>query len=234
MPMFDFKCQFCGARRRVWRYADQPPKYCSKECVQRAWAGRSRKKSIYPEITPEMAEQIHRLYLSPTGSGEVKALAEKLRIPRWKLTRYARNQGWLPTYKGSAHWSQEEIDILDRYAYLSPPRIQVRLRQAGFRRSETSIVIKRKRMNLMANLDGQTCSSLSKCFGVNQKTVAYWIGKGWLKARRRGSARTPEQGGDIYYIVDRAVRKFVKDHPHLVDLRKVDKEWFIDLLTNRL
>ncbi|KKK66329.1 hypothetical protein LCGC14_2965200 [marine sediment metagenome] len=54
--------------------------------------------------------------------------------------------------------------------------------------------------------------------------------KGWLKVDRRGTERTPVQGGDMWWIRYAEVRRFVVDNAVAVDIRKVDKFWFIDLL----
>lgn len=233
MPMHDFKCQVCGARRRVWRYEGQEPKYCDRHCKAKGMAGQPSGREKY-RITPAQAEQIRKVYRESSGNGEVKALAEKLGLPRWKVTRYAVSNGLLPRTQKEPDWSEAEIEVLERNAHLSPLRIRDRLRQAGFRRSEAGIVLKRKRLQLLGNLNGQSATSLAACFGVDPSTVVRWIEKGLLKARRRGTDRGQSQGGDIYYLQDKHVRQFVIDNPNVVDLRKVDKHWFIDLLTNQL
>jgi hypothetical protein len=46
-----------------------------------------------------------------------------------------------------------------------------------------------------------------------------------------GHTRTRSQGGDIYWITHNAVREFVLKHPDEIDLRKVEKWWFLDLMT---
>lgn len=229
MPTIDFICQWCGAKRRRWSYPDQPPKYCDKHCKARAQAGNAGGNAKY-HVTPEQAAKIKYVYQTATGPGAVRGLAQHLGLPRWKVTRYAVKQGWLPRTKKEPDWTEAEIDILERNAYLSPERIARKLQAAGFRRSEAGVVIKRKRLRLLANLDGQSAASLAQCFGIDPGVVAGWIKKGLLKARFRNSDRRPGQGGDIYYIKDKWVKRFVVANPNLIDLRKVDKEWFIDLL----
>ena len=56
----------------------------------------------------------------------------------------------------------------------------------------------------------------------------------YLKAKRRGTARTERQNGDIYLIHERDVRCFILEHPMDIDLRRVDQLWFLDLITNGL
>lgn len=36
-------------------------------------------------------------------------------------------------------------------------------------------------------------------------------GRGWLKARKRGTNRTSAQGGDSWYIKDKDIRGFIVD-----------------------
>jgi hypothetical protein len=43
-----------------------------------------------------------------------------------------------------------------------------------------------------------------------------------------------QQNGDIYLIREKDVRRFILEHPTEIDLRKVDRLWFLDLLTNGL
>ena len=69
-----------------------------------------------------------------------------------------------------------------------------------------------------------------RAIGVDDHCITRWIGLGYLQAKRRGTDRTPQQGGDIWYIKDRWVRDFVVDHVNEIDIRKVDKYWFVDLL----
>ena len=70
-------------------------------------------------------------------------------------------------------------------------------------------------------------------FGVDGKTVTRWIACEDLPARRRGTARTAAQGGDEWEIERRKLRAWIRDHAQLVDLRKVDRYWFIDLAFGR-
>jgi hypothetical protein len=52
-----------------------------------------------------------------------------------------------------------------------------------------------------------------------------------LHATRRGTDRTEAQGGDSYWITHKAVRDFVLRCPDEIDLAKVEKMWFLDLVT---
>jgi hypothetical protein len=71
----------------------------------------------------------------------------------------------------------------------------------------------------------------AECFGVDAKTVTRWISLGLLRADRRGTERVAEQGGDMWFIREKYLRRFVLENLNQVDLRKVDKYWFVDLIT---
>ncbi|RJR32463.1 MAG: hypothetical protein C4567_18765 [Deltaproteobacteria bacterium] len=234
MPYFDFTCESCGASGRAWRPADKPPRFCNRRCRGRGTsrAMQGGRRTLYP-VTPEMHRAIQEVYQNFTGKGQMLELAGRLGLPRWKVSRYAVNQGWIARQKKEPDWRAPELAILEQSAHCSLEVIQRRLRKAGFTRSLPGILVKRKRLKLPQNLQGQSIWQLADCFGVDQKVVQGWVFKGYLKAQKRGTHRTPRQGGDIYFIRDRWVRQFVLEHPELVDLRKVDKFWFIDLLAGR-
>ena len=86
-------------------------------------------------------------------------------------------------------------------------------------------------MRFLQNLPGQSLTSLSFCFGVDSSVVARWIKKGLMKTQKRGTARTEDQGGDSYYIKDIWVRNFIVDNVGILDFRKIDKYWLVDLLS---
>jgi len=229
MPIFDFICEECGAEQRVWRRKDQPPRFCSKECKSKGMAGQSLKPVRYI-ITPEMHEKIKEIYKTYTGNGEINALAQELRLPRWKITRYAITNGWIARQKKEPEWTEKEVHVLEQAAHLSPDRIRMRLKHYGFLRSTTGIVLKRRRMRFLANLKGQSARSVAECFGVEVKVITRAINLGQLKAGRRGTDRIPQQGGDMWFIKDSDIRAYIMDYLTEIDIRKVDKYWFVDVI----
>jgi hypothetical protein len=181
-------------------------------------------------VTPDAHEAIRKVYVTATGNGEVRDLAKRLGLPRWKVARYAISQGWIARTNKEPDWTEKELEILRRSAHRSPEVIQKALKRAGFKRSVTGIIVKRKRQHYLRNIEGQSAHSLAECFGIDAKPVLRWIHRGQLKAMKRGLHRTPQQGGDIYLIKDEWVREFILENVSEVDLRKVDKYWFVDLL----
>lgn len=231
MPTFDFICEACGFAGRQWR-RDKAPRACNRSCLKKIkWHPGKKVKHV---VTPEMHKAIRTAYATGTGRNEINDLARIIGLPRWKVSRYAISQGWIARTNKEPDWTEKELEILERSAHRSPDVIQRHLKRAGFARSVTGIVLKRKRMRYLMNLEGQSARALAACFGIDEHTVTRWINRGQLRAMKRGLHRTPQQGGDIYLIKDDWVRAFILENVAEVDLRKVDKYWFVDMIAGRL
>lgn len=190
-------------------------------------------RSMRYAITPEMHERIKSIYQRDSGNGQISALAKAIKLPRWKVTRYAVEHGWTPKQKKEPDWSGAEIKILHRNAHLCLNRIQLKLKRKGFQRSVFGIMLKRKRMRILSNLEGHSARSVAECLGVDVHFVTKAINAGRLRSTMRGTDRKEIQGGDIYYIKDEWVRNYVLENLHEIDIRKVDKYWFVELLSYR-
>ncbi len=193
---------------------------------------RSFKPVKYP-ITPEIHEAVVRTYQRDTGNGQVRALATRIGYPRWKITRYAIQVGLIAKQKKEPDWSERELHIMELNARRSPETIQKKLRLAGFHRSVTGIVLKRKRERMLGNLEGMSANMLSHCLGVDSHNITRAIEKGKLKATMRGTKRKEIQGGDIYYIKDKDIKTYILNWLREIDIRKVEKYWFCSLLSGR-
>lgn len=228
MPSYEFECEVCGRHRNAWR-KHGPPRFCCRKCRDIGMAGQPIKKKY--TITQEMHARIEKVYKRDSGNGQVAALAKALALPRWKVTKYAQQQGWLAKQPREPDWTEAETEALIRLARYSPPVIRRKMKARGFVRSETGIILKLKRTNARKNIAGHSSRDVAECLGVDAHFVTRAIKLGRLKATRRGSARTEAQGGDMWYILDGAVREYVLNHLYEIDIRKVDKFWFVDLLT---
>jgi len=166
-----------------------------------------------------------------TGNGEVKALAVKLGIPRWKVTKRAAQIGaYVPRVK-EPNWSQLEYEVLSEHSHKSPKIIRQHLLKHGFDRTVPAILLKLTRMKFRKHRDGYSAAGLARRFGIDSHTITdRWIDRKLLKAEMRGTHRTPKQGGDGYWIREKDVREFFIRHISLIDIRKVDKFWMIDVL----
>lgn len=129
-------------------------------------------------------------------------------------------------------WSRDEDSILERFGHLAPTGIRRKLLEAGFARSVTAIQVKLNRNRIKGNLAGYSACQLAAALGIDVRKVLRWIQQGFLKAERRGTDRTSQQGGDMWWISDRSVRRFVLRFPGEIDLARVEKIWFLNLLTD--
>jgi hypothetical protein len=153
-------------------------------------------------------------------------------MPHWALTKRARELGLARTKE--LPWSEAELGILARYAWMSDERIRLKLKAAGYPRTVTAIHLKLKRMRFKHDGSFYSANGLAQALGIDSHAVTRWIKSGHLKATLRGTARTEQQNRDIYLIHEKDVRCFILEHPTDVDLRKVDQLWFLDLITNGL
>lgn len=129
-------------------------------------------------------------------------------------------------------WSEAEIRILEKYGHLAPSGIQRKLSAGGFARSVAAIQVKIHRDRIKRNLEGYSACQLADALGVDVKKILRWIQQGGLKAERRGTRRLPQQGGDTWWITDKSVRRFVLQCPGEIDLARVEKIWFLNLVTS--
>lgn len=179
-------------------------------------------------------EVIRRCYQGSPSKRDVLRCAQTLGRPRWWVSKRAVRLGLVPPRFKSPPWSEDEYEIAAEHAHRDPAVIRRRLKAAGYDRSETAIMVMLKRRGTPtganADMNHHTGGGLAKLMGVDAKTVTRWIAQGMLKADKRGTARTEAQGGDQWWISRRDVRRFIVENAAAVDIRKVDKTWFIDLL----
>ncbi len=188
------------------------------------------------EPTPEIDDVIRSAWRSKAHGGRAtKVVLAKTKCgwPEWAVRRRARNLGLCRRYAAERAWSAEELDFLKKHAWRSPERIRDKLREKfGVARTPAAIILKRRRLKLLSNTHFYSAQHLGELLGEDGHKVVRWIHCGLLEARKRGlEKRTPQQGGDIYAIFPADVRKFINHNPHEIDLAKVEKYWFLDLIT---
>ena len=215
--------------------ARRNPVYCSRACRHKYYVCiTGSRKHILPPNADDLIRSVYQetvgMESTTNGNHPVRDLAKKLGVPRWKITRRACHLGLSAKKKKEPNWTERELKMLESQSHFSPETISRKLKKIGYSRSITAIVIKRKRMRFLQNLNGQSANSLALCFGVDIKTITRWIKNGDLKSERRGTARTELQGGDMYYIKDKWVKEFIINSVDEIDFRKIDKYWLVDLL----
>jgi hypothetical protein len=193
---------------------------------------RRRRLPPLPE-TPENDALIRDAYARSrlhNDRGAITRLAARLGRRVWTVRRRGAQLG-LARVK-ERPWSEAELAIIEHYAWQSDRSIVRRLRAAGFSRTEAAVHLKIQREKLKEGVDGYSQRQLAEALGASPHTLRLWARQGWLRGTRRGTERTDSQGADMLYFSRAVVRSFVMKHPDEIDLWKVEKFWFLDLLTN--
>ncbi len=181
-------------------------------------------------FTPEMDKEILYTYsINTDNKPRLINLAKKFNMPRWALYQRALKIGAVQSCYQKRPWEEEEIRILEKYARYEPLTIKKKLAKAGYQRSLASIVLKRKRMRLLSNLEGVSACLCAEFLGVDLHWVLNHINTGSLKAE---VIRRDREGKANYFIREKDLRTFIIHNPALIDLRKVEKYYFIELVAN--
>lgn len=174
---------------------------------------------------------IIRTFQTRPDKGAVQRLAQTVGRPRWWVSKRAAKLGLVaPRFKEPA-WSEAEIDLVCERAHRPLSTIRKALSRAGFKRTETAIAVKLKRIGAdRTDPVHLNANQLAGVMGVDRKTVSGWIARGLLKATRRAAS----DKDDFWAIHRKDIRRFVIDNVAVIDLRKVDKFWFVDMMAERL
>jgi hypothetical protein len=205
------------------RYREQPDAHCAK--------AQGRRKYIFTDQIDQLIREIYLSHPATRKQRGIHMLAKKVGMPHWALRKRACTLGLARTKEQP--WSEPELTILERYAWMSDERIRLKLKAAGYLRSATGIHLKLRRMKFKHDPSFYSATSLAQAFGIDSHAVTRWIKCGHLKAKLRGTKRTERQGGDIYLIREKDVRRFILEHPTEIDLRKTDGLWLLDVITDR-
>ena len=184
---------------------------CGRHCDPARVKAQSRRRYVF---TDQIDQLIREVYLIPRGAKtrpSITLLAKKLGMPHWALKKRARELGLARTKERP--WTDPELEILARYAWMSDERIRLKLKAAGYARSATAIHLKLRRMQFKHNGSFYSAKSLAQALGIDPHAVTRWIKSGHLKAKSRGTARGPQQNGDIYLIYEKDVRRFIVTLP---------------------
>lgn len=110
------------------------------------------------------------------------------------------------------HWRPEEIERLRELIGVKRPLHIART----LKRSYSSVVCQIRRLEMSSRLsEGYSRQDASQVLGVTPETVQQWIRRGFLRV---------EQESDR--IAESEMKRFLRRHPELYDLRRVDQAWF--------
>lgn len=186
-----------------------------------------RRKYNFSEMEDAL---IREEYAKNSSNAVLKVLALKLDVNREVVSRRASELGLTLSRVKPSDWSEVELKVLQDNDYKSPKSIQKALASAGSRRTESAIANALKRFDCdRIAYDEWSPYQLSKLFGVSPNTVDRWIQKEGLAYKimptNRGEGR-----GDARLVDRKTLKKWIATHAQCVDLRKVDRFWFIDLV----
>lgn len=185
--------------------------------------------------SPELDQQIRDEWVNMTGrkKGEVKALADKLDVPRWWLSKRALVLGLvIPRVTKEPPWTEAELDLLKRTPLHDPEKAAEVFREHGYPRTPAAIMVKAKRQGISRRYkETLSATACAKILGVDGKNFTTWILKGIVKATKRETKRLPQQGGHPWSLDRADFRQFIIDNIERIDIRKVDKFAFVEILT---
>ena len=185
----------------------------------------SRRKYTHTDESDTLIRQAYHRWIEYGNRRSIPGVAAKLGWPKYVITKRGRELGLARTKEKP--WTPTEEAILEDWGWMSVPRIARRVREAGYKRSETAIHLKMKRMKIKGNLDGWCMRGLSQALGVDDKKIAVWIKRGFLKAKDTGVVVGKNEK---VFVASKDVRHFILDHPDEIELARIDKFWLLSVL----
>jgi hypothetical protein len=178
-------------------------------------------------------ETVRQRYPTLNGKkrGEMAALADELQVPRWWLSGLARRLGLAMPHKKEPPWTAPELLLLQSVPLHDVDKCAEIFRENGFARSPMSIRVKSTRVGLSRRYSATfSATAISRILGVDSKTVTREIIAGDMKAEKRKTQRLAQQGGDPWSVTRADLRTYIVEHLERIDLRKVEKFEFVDVL----
>lgn len=195
------------------------------------FSNKGKKRREYPA---DIDDQIRDAWPTLQGKGATNAWADKIGIPRWWLTKRATKLGLTKAWKKEPPWTQAEIDLMGKVPLHDPIKCSRIFRDHGYTRSPTAITVKAKRLDISRRYrETFSATAAAKILGIDAKLFTRMILTGEISAEKRETNRVAQQGGDPWSIPRETLRAFVIEHLDRIDIRKVDKFSFVDLLVNQ-
>lgn len=185
------------------------------------------------EVPTGFDDALREFYQNGDGKkrGECNAFADKWNLPRWWVTKRATKLELVMPHRKEPPWSGAENKLMESVPLHDPDRCAKIFREHGFARSPTAIIVRAKRLNLSRRFrETLRATSVAKILGVDSKTVTREIIQGDLKASKRKTKRTPQQGNDPWSVTAPDLRRYILDNIERIDLRKVDKLAFVQIV----
>lgn len=185
--------------------------------------GGKRFAKKYPD-EPWIDTAIREGFAKARKRGDLTELSKRIDRPAHWVHRRARELGIGRAGTRLDDWSPTELEVLERYAPCRPYYIRNRLAIAGYKRSESAISNKLQRMKFdRHDPDRWSAEELGMLLGVAGSTITRWIERNGLPANQK-----KEKG---HWTIERGpLRGWIAKNPAIIDLRRVDQPWFMDLV----
>ena len=183
-------------------------------------------KTQRAQSSPQADDLIRRIYETERVRRATKAAKALGRTPQW-VCRRAAELGLTGRFSDPRPYSKEEAAFVETNAHLSRAYIAAKMRKRGWRRTAASIQKFISYHRLQDNGCFHSAESLSLCLGVGTNAIWRWALNGLLIGERRDA---PEAASNRLVFDEAEVARFIVQHPHRIDMRKVDGPWLIDLL----
>lgn len=194
-----------------------PRKPIDQVGARRAFPGGVRQKYILDEPGRRLVIALY------DGSSErIDELQRRLGVPRYVILRWASQLG--VTRRSQDHWwTPKEIEYLKRH--FQRDKAEDIAKHLGC--TVMSVRHKAHRLGLSQPRDeGYTLTALCEGLGCHYTKAKRWCDQGWLKGERRANHGST----DPWTFTPKQIRDFIIAHPEEIDLRRVEKLWFIDIL----
>lgn len=176
---------------------------------------------------------LRSFYQNASGKkrGECDAFADAHRLPRWWVTKRATKLGLVVPSKKEPLWTAPELALLARLPLHDPHKSAKIMREHGFQRTPTSIMVKATRMKLSRQYrETLSATAISRILGIDAKSITREILQGDLTAEKRPTNRLAQQGGDPWSVTPANLRRYILDNIERIDLRKVEKFAFVQIV----
>ncbi len=164
------------------------------------------------------------------GNGEITTLALELGVPRDWLTRRMTVLGLTLSRRKEPDWTPAEDVLFETLPLHNPKRAAQILREHGFSRTPTAIVMHARKLKIARHRGAYSAHQVAEIFGLDSKTVCQLLERGDLAGQKADDARTIQQGGSRWEVTPEALRTYVRENIERIDLRKVDKLAFFNLI----
>ncbi len=178
-------------------------------------AGRAKTLGLQaPIVWSDREIALIRTHYAGADSAAIDALVDVIGKERWQITRKARELG-LGTPKPPDWTAADEARLIELWGRYPDVVVAKRLH-----RTVKACLLKAKRLgrNRSTNADGWNLRELGRLMGVDSHKCAWWIERGWLKARTApyGVGHNPPR-----IVGEASLLKFLRERPEEHDWRRM-------------